>query len=44
MEWFKTFIALVLFEEGIAGENCPTWARAVGWALILAAFVARGEK
>lgn len=42
-EWFKVIVALVLFETAIAGESCPTWARVIGWALILAAFVAHDE-
>lgn len=44
MEWIKTIVAVILFEEAIAGENCPTWAWAIGWALILAAFIAHSEK
>lgn len=44
MEWFKAIIALVLFETAIASEGCPIWARAIGWALILAAYVAHSEK
>lgn len=41
---FKAIIALALFEEAVAGEGCPVWARAVGWALILAAFVVQSDK
>lgn len=44
MEWFKVIMAVLIFEEALAGESCPTWARAIGWALILAAFVAHSEK
>lgn len=44
MGWFKAIVALGLFEMAITGENCPTWARAVGWALILASFVVHSEK
>ena len=42
-EWVKAIISLALFEAAISGENCPPWARAIGWALILSAFVAHGE-
>lgn len=44
MEWLKAILALLLFETAIAGEGCPVWARAIGWALILAAFVAYNER
>lgn len=44
MERFKTALAFLMFEAAIADKNCPTWARVIGWALILAAFVAHNEK